>query len=339
MIAARRSHGRRAKLLSLERGRTKSATRARRISLRLFRAGDLVVANDAATLPASLSGRHAATGAPVELRLAGWVTPGDPTRFVAVVFGAGDRRTRTEDRPPPPRLAPGRHARARARSSRPSSASSAIRASSALRFAGTPDAIWAGIAQHGRPIQYSHVRRAAARSGTCGRRSPRARSRSSRRRRALRSTGACSPRFAKRGIGFATLTHAAGISSTGDPALDASSRSTSRSTSRKRPPRAIARTKARGGRIIAIGTTVVRALEAAAEGMCAVHAGDGVATGRIGPEIAAEDRRRDRLRRARAGRKPFRAAPRLRRRRLPRARSPMPLRRTATAITSSAIPC
>ncbi|MGH9902330.1 MAG: S-adenosylmethionine:tRNA ribosyltransferase-isomerase, partial [Pyrinomonadaceae bacterium] len=37
----------------------------------LLRAGDLVVANDAATLPASLHGVHAATGAPVEVRLAG----------------------------------------------------------------------------------------------------------------------------------------------------------------------------------------------------------------------------------------------------------------------------
>ena len=31
--------------------------------------GDLVVANDAATLPASLSGRHLATGAAIEVRL------------------------------------------------------------------------------------------------------------------------------------------------------------------------------------------------------------------------------------------------------------------------------
>src|SRR5439155_14039968 len=67
-----------------------------------------------------------------------------------------------------------------------------------------------------------------------------------------------------RGIAFATLTHAAGISSTGDDDLD-----------RRLPfdepyhiPRttaaAIRRVRARGGRIVAVGTTVVRALEHAA---------------------------------------------------------------------------
>ena len=55
--------------------------------------------------------------------------------------------------------------------------------------------------------------------GTSGPPSPPPRWPSSRRRPALRSTGARS-RHGARGIGFATLTHAAGISSTGDPALD-----------------------------------------------------------------------------------------------------------------------
>jgi S-adenosylmethionine:tRNA ribosyltransferase-isomerase len=45
---------------------------------------------------------------------------------------------------------------------------------------------------------------------------------------------------------------------------------------------AIARTRARGGRIVALGTTVTRALEhAAARGP--LRAGEGVATQRIGP--------------------------------------------------------
>ena len=37
----------------------------------LFNPGDLVVANDAATLPASLHGSHSASGEPIEVRLAG----------------------------------------------------------------------------------------------------------------------------------------------------------------------------------------------------------------------------------------------------------------------------
>ena len=70
--------------------------------------GDLVVANDAATLPASLFGTHVPTGCPIEIRLAARTSlaAGDPC-FTAVVFGAGDFRTRTEDRPLPPRMAPG----------------------------------------------------------------------------------------------------------------------------------------------------------------------------------------------------------------------------------------
>ena len=57
--------------------------------------GDLVIANDAATLPASLHGVHLPTGEAIEVRLAGW----RPPLFAAVVFGRGDFRTRTEARP------------------------------------------------------------------------------------------------------------------------------------------------------------------------------------------------------------------------------------------------
>ena len=73
----------------------------------LLHPGDLIVANDAATLPASLHGVHRSTGEPIEARLAGWVSFRNPPRFVAVVFGAGDYRMLTEDRPPPPPLSAG----------------------------------------------------------------------------------------------------------------------------------------------------------------------------------------------------------------------------------------
>src|SRR5438132_238238 len=67
---------------------------------RLLRAGDLVVVNDAATLPASLPGATA-DGSPLELRLSG---PIDAGRLSGVVFGPGDFRTRTEHRAAPPRI-------------------------------------------------------------------------------------------------------------------------------------------------------------------------------------------------------------------------------------------
>jgi S-adenosylmethionine:tRNA ribosyltransferase-isomerase len=86
-----------------------------------------------------------------------------------------------------------------------------------------------------------------------------------------------------RGVRFATVTHAAGISSTGDAQLDA----LLPLDECYRIPPATARTinagRERGARVIAIGTTVVRALEHAAAGSGSVRAGEGLATQRIGP--------------------------------------------------------
>ena len=66
----------------------------------LLRAGDLVVANDAATIPASLWGRHIPTGRSIELRLAARASLAiEAARsFRAVVFGEGDFHTTTERR-------------------------------------------------------------------------------------------------------------------------------------------------------------------------------------------------------------------------------------------------
>lgn len=66
---------------------------------RLVAPGDLVVVNDAATLPATLPARDA-HGAFVELRLVGALdAPAGSVAFRAALLGAGDHRTRTEDRP------------------------------------------------------------------------------------------------------------------------------------------------------------------------------------------------------------------------------------------------
>src|SRR5438045_1873008 len=69
-----------------------------------IRRGDLVIANDAATLPASLAGIHERTGRRVEVRLAGRASlaPQAVRRFLAVVFGEGDYRMPTERRHAPP---------------------------------------------------------------------------------------------------------------------------------------------------------------------------------------------------------------------------------------------
>jgi S-adenosylmethionine:tRNA ribosyltransferase-isomerase len=85
-----------------------------------------------------------------------------------------------------------------------------------------------------------------------------------------------------RGAAFAAVTHAAGISSTGDAALDALLPFDEPYRIPVATAEAIRRAKQRGGRVIAVGTTVVRALEHAASAGGCVRAGEGVATQRIG---------------------------------------------------------
>jgi S-adenosylmethionine:tRNA ribosyltransferase-isomerase len=188
----------------------------------LLLAGDLVVANDAATLPASLAGTHGPSGAAIELRLAGRASLGSPdeaTRFRAVVFGAGDFRTRTEDRPPPPPLAPGDTLALGPLCAVVERTLGHPRLVE-VRFRGDADAVSAGIARHGRPVQYAHLAEPLALWDVWT--------------RIAGPPVAFEPPSAgfvidwklldalrRRGVGFATLTHAAGLSSTGDPALDA----------------------------------------------------------------------------------------------------------------------
>jgi S-adenosylmethionine:tRNA ribosyltransferase-isomerase len=150
-----------------------------------------------------------------------------------------------------------------------------------LRFFGDRAAILRGLARHGRPIQYAYVPEPLTLWDVWT--------------KIAAEPIAFEPPSAgfaldwrmlaalrHRGVGVATLTHAAGISSTGDLALD-----------RRLPfdepyriPAATAatvkRAKEEGGRVVAIGTTVVRALESAVDASGGVRAGDGVARERLG---------------------------------------------------------
>ena len=114
---------------------------------------DLLVLNDSATLPASLRGRM--VGAPVELRLAG--RRGDGA-WDAVLFGAGDWRTRTEDRPapPPPRVGDRLTLGAELAAS-VESVSTLSRRLLTVRFEQSEDAFWSVLHRHGRPVQYAYA--------------------------------------------------------------------------------------------------------------------------------------------------------------------------------------
>jgi S-adenosylmethionine:tRNA ribosyltransferase-isomerase len=233
-----------------------------------LRAGDLVVVNDAATLPASLRG-VTARGEAFELRLS---APVDGHRLVGILFGGGDHRTRTEHREPPPAISVGERVSL-------AGISAHVEMIDGRRVElvadASGDALWQVLYAAGAPIQYAHrpellplyaVQTAyAARPW------------------AVEMPSAGRPltwdvllELRRRGVGIATLTHAAGLSSTGDAALDTALPWPEPYEIPERTARMIRETKERGGRVIAIGTTVVRALEAA-DG----RAGLGVATLRL----------------------------------------------------------
>jgi S-adenosylmethionine:tRNA ribosyltransferase-isomerase len=270
-----------AKLLVVDTlGRVRHTRRSRLLDF--VRPGDLVIANDAATLPASLHGVHETTGEPIEVRLAGRhsLSP-DIVDFSAVIFGRGDFHTLTERRPLPPALAIGDHlvlgpltATVTALFGHPRLV--------AIRFDGTADAIWAGLARYGRPIQYAHIDAPLALWDVW--------------------TAIAGPPVAfeppsagfildwgtlaemkARGMRFATITHAAGISSTGDEALDARLPLDEPYEIPETTACAIEEARRRGGDIIAIGTTVVRALEHAVDIDGRIRSGPGLATQRLGP--------------------------------------------------------
>jgi len=244
--------------------------------------GDLLVANDAATIPASLPAMHVRTGRSIEVRLAQRrsLDANDVLDFTAVVFGEGDWRTRTEDRASPPSLIVGDRLAIGPVYAIVTKICGHPRLVS-IRFDARPQQVWAAIAGVGKPIQYAYLEAPLAlwdvwtpiAGPPVAFEAPSA---------GFALDWRMLGELRRRGIGFATITHAAGISSTGDAALDAMLPLDEPYRIPGPTARAISRTHARGGRVIAIGTTVVRALESAARADGSVRAGDGVATLRIG---------------------------------------------------------
>jgi S-adenosylmethionine:tRNA ribosyltransferase-isomerase len=70
----------------------------------------------------------------------------------------------------------------------------------------------------------------------------------------------------RKGITIATLTHGAGLSSTGDAGIDGALPLAEKYEIPGSTLEAVARTRRSGGRVIAVGTSVVRALESASRG-------------------------------------------------------------------------
>lgn len=239
--------------------------------------GDLLVVNDAATLPGSLNA-HTDTGAAVEMRLLGQTETGD---WRAVLFGAGDWHTDTDARPAPPTVVPGDTIHCQPLSATVTWVSPESSRLVEMRFDRSGAALWSWLYRLGAPVQYAHVSKPlplwsvqtvygarpwAAEMPSAGR----------------PLSWSILLALRQKGIDVAAVTHAAGLSATGDPALDGDPLP-ERFEISPSTVAAVMRTRARGGRVIAVGTTVVRAIEGSVQLHGDLRPGSGVTDLVIGP--------------------------------------------------------
>jgi S-adenosylmethionine:tRNA ribosyltransferase-isomerase len=251
---------------------------------RLLDPGDVLILNDAATLPASLRARTMA-GSPVEIRLLG-IRGGDAREWTAVLFGDGDFHTPTEHRLPPPEMAAGdRLLIGEGKTVRVDSVSQLSKRLLDVRFECDEADFWRSLYAFGRPVQYAHTsvpyelwdvqtpyasRPWAAEMPSAG-----------------YHLGVSILRDLElRGVAVHSLTHAAGLSATGDVALDEQLPLAERFEIPTNTVDAVERARRSGHRVVAAGTTVLRALEGCQSSHGGhVVAGPGVTDLRILPGV------------------------------------------------------
>ena len=217
--------------------------------------GDALVLNDAATLPASLR-----AGTELELRLMAQL---EDHAWLALCLGRGDHRIPTEERGAPPLLAVGSELSfghglsARVRRVDPDSPRLLE-----IEFQQQGAPLWQALYRAATPIQYSYLSEPLALWDVQNAYAARP--------WAVEPPSAGKPlrfemlfRLAARGITLAHVTHAAGLSSTGDPALDARLPVAERYEVSEESAARLRAIRDGGGRIIAVGTSVTRALESA----------------------------------------------------------------------------
>jgi S-adenosylmethionine:tRNA ribosyltransferase-isomerase len=264
---------------------------------RLLEPGDLLVVNDSRTLPASLLG-HTAAGVPVEVRLAAR-DPGGPAapdrqaeRWAALVLGvpaghSDPALVPTDARPAAPELAAGERLRfAGGLEATVLGRHEEARPLVWLAFDAAGERLAEALHRAGRPVRYAYVPRAwplhhyqtlfaagpgSAEMASAGR----------------PFTVQTLADLRRRGVGLATISLHAGLSTYGDPATDRRFVPAEPYVVPEATAAAVAATRAAGGRVIAVGTTVVRTLETAARSGGAapapVRAGPGVSRLRITP--------------------------------------------------------
>lgn len=223
--------------------------------------GDLLVINRSGTLPSSFSGETERTGEFIEIRLATFLGNdlSEFRRWKAVSFGQGSWRQPTERRGPAPKLQVGdkillgKDLTAVVRVVDP-------KFNRLIEIEFQSQHLVQALYQIGKPIQYSYLKeelqiwdQQTAFSGPPI---------------SVEPPSAAFPlnwkllfELQKKGIGIASILHGAGLSSTGDPELDRRLPLEEYYQVPKETIEAIKRAKAQGRRVIALGTTVTRALE------------------------------------------------------------------------------
>jgi S-adenosylmethionine:tRNA ribosyltransferase-isomerase len=241
----------------------------------LLGAGDVLVVNDAATLPASLR-----IDADLELRLVG--ARGDGA-FDAITLGAGDHHLATEARGAPRRLQEGdRLSIGEDLVARVVHVDGVEPRLIRVRFESHGAALLAALYRSGAPIQYSYLSEPLALWDVQNRYASRP--------WAFEMPSAGRPltfdalfELERRGAAVTYVTHAAGISSTGSPALDERLPFPERYEISAATALAVGRAHRVSGRVVAAGTSVVRALEGHADADGELRAGAGETTLRLGP--------------------------------------------------------
>jgi S-adenosylmethionine:tRNA ribosyltransferase-isomerase len=238
-----------------------------------LRSGDLMVVNDAATMPASLHGKDGRNNQ-VEIRLTAQL---GERMWQAVAFGAGDWRTPTEERSSPPRFKKGEEIRIApnflARVHGENQLSERL---INLEFNLSGEELWRSLYLHGKPVQYSYFNDELKLWSVQNVYSSRPWAVE------MPSAGHAFSwqlllKLIRNGVEIVPLTHGAGLSSTGDMNIDQALPLAEKFEIPAATMEAVRRTNNRGGRVIAVGTSVVRALESASIGL------DSYTTLRLGP--------------------------------------------------------
>ena len=230
--------------------------------LSLFGGNDLVVVNDAATIPASFAGRHLPSGNEIEIRLLASLNSqffGNPWR--ALVLGKGDWRLPTESRVNVPKITSGD------RIELDQGLYATIigveeRRLVDVTFSGRESDLFESMYRTGKYIQYAHT--------TVEKQESQSQTLFSSRPAAFEPPSAVFNldwqsvfRLERQGVRVVNLTHACSISSTGEAGLDAALPFEERYFIPDHTALALDRSLRSGDRIVAFGTSVVRATESA----------------------------------------------------------------------------